>query len=91
MTENVKTWRDDVSKELGYITGKLEQIHSDIKTTNERVRINRDEIQVHHERIKYLENGQIAKVAVKRWLSGVWGAIGVIIGSILHFLWEIFK
>lgn len=83
-TTNVKTWRDEVSYQLGEISGKLENMHSDIKKTNGKV--------VEHEtRIDALEMTESNRKAIKKYMAGVWALVGGIVSQLAAIAWKIVK
>jgi len=80
----VKSWRDSVSEDLGYMKGKMEEMHSDIKETNGKV-IN------HEERIDTLEETESNRKAVKKYMAGVWALAGGLISQAATLAWSVFK
>ena len=84
----VKSWRDSVSEDLGYMKGKMEEMHDDIKKTNGKV-------EDHEGRIDTLEETESNRKAVKAYLAGIWAIVG---GAVVYALqklaplaWSMFK
>jgi len=80
----VKSWRDSVSEDLGYMKGKMEEMHGDIKKTNGKV-IN------HEERIVTMEIIESNRKAVKKYMAGVWALVGGVVSQAASLAWSVFK
>ncbi len=80
----VKSWRDSVSEDLGYMKGKLENMHDDIKETNGKVND-------HEERIVTIETTESNRKAVKKYMAGVWALAGGLISQAATLAWSVFK
>jgi wobble nucleotide-excising tRNase len=84
----VKSWRDDVSFKLGRIMESQDNMHTDIKKTNGKI-VN------HEERITTIETKESNRVAVRKYMAGVWAMAGGVIVYALQKLaplaWSMFK
>jgi len=85
---SVKTWRDEVSFQLGQISAKIEQVHVAVKRTNGKVVRN-------DERLCALEQRQCRKKAVSKLLVGIWAVVGgtvvVALQKLVPVIFSLFK
>jgi hypothetical protein len=78
---DLKTWRDEVSQNLGKILANQEATNIHLETLN-------GTLKDHEERIDCLEEAEHEKRGAKKFLSGLWAVIG---GAIVWVFQKLFS